>query len=80
MKSSAPSLSTIVLPSNFANGSPGSPGFVSDYQNGDFQVSTADQKTAFTGFASNGVYLNGADGPACSFQGYVVLETSPAAG
>jgi hypothetical protein len=43
-------------------------------QNGEFSVSTADQKTAFTGFATNGVYIQGPTGPACSFTGYLVLE------
>jgi len=66
--------------SNFADGSSQNPDFVNEYNSGDFSVSTADQKTAFTGFANNGVYMNGADGPACSFTGYLVVETSPAAG
>jgi hypothetical protein len=61
--------------SNPATGSPGSPGYATEYQNGEFSVSTADQKSAFTGFATNGVYLNGANGPACSFQGYIVVGT-----
>lgn len=51
---------------------------VADWANesdsGDFSVSTADNKTAFTGSANDGVYMNGADGPNCSFSGYVVLE------
>jgi len=60
--------------SNWAYGSAQSPGYATEYSNGEFSVSTADMKTAFTGFATNGVYLNGPNGPACSFQGYIVLE------
>jgi hypothetical protein len=60
--------------SNFANGTTQSPGFVTEYTNGEFSVSTADQKTAFTGFATNGVYIQGPQGPACSFIGHLVLE------
>ena len=53
---------------------PSDPDFANENSTGDFSVSTADQTTAFTGFANNGVFLNGADGPACSFTGYLVLE------
>ncbi len=60
--------------SNPSDGSPQSPDFVNEYDSGDFSVSTADQKTAFTGFANNGSYIQGADGPACSFTGYLVME------
>lgn len=60
--------------SNFAFGGPQSPAFVTEYTNGEFSVSTSDQKTAFTGFATNGVYIQGSEGPACSFTGYLVLE------
>jgi hypothetical protein len=60
--------------SNPANGSSQNPDFVNEYSSGDFSVSTGDQKTAFTGFANNGVYINGPEGPACSFTGYLVLE------
>lgn len=60
--------------SNFANGIPQSPSFVTEYTNGEFSVSTSDQKTAFTGFAANGVYIQGAEGPACSFIGHLVIE------
>jgi hypothetical protein len=60
--------------SNYAEGSAQDPSFVTEYENGEFAVSTNDQKTAFTGFSSNGVYIQGADGPACSFTGYLVVE------
>ena len=60
--------------SNFAFGSTQSPGFVTEYTNGEFSVSTSDQKTAFTGFATNGVYIQGPEGPACSFIGHLVVE------
>jgi hypothetical protein len=60
--------------SNAAVGGSQDPDFVTEYENGEFSVSTADQKTAFTGFATNGVYIQGADGPACSFTGYLVVE------
>ncbi|HUZ16222.1 MAG TPA: hypothetical protein VMU72_08600 [Gaiellaceae bacterium] len=60
--------------SNSANGSSNSPDFVNEYSGGDFSVSTGDQKTAFTGFANNGVYIDGPNGPACSFTGYLVME------
>jgi len=65
--------------SNAANGTPQSPGFATEYGNGEFSVSTSDQTTAFTGFATNGVYIQGADGPACSFIGHLVVE-DPTAG
>jgi hypothetical protein len=29
---------------------------------------------AFTGFAANGVYIQGPEGPACSFIGHLVVE------
>ena len=64
--------------SNFANGSTQNPSLVTEYQNGEFTATTGDQKTAFTGFASNGVYIQGAEGPACSFIGHLVIE-NPAA-
>ena len=60
--------------SNFANGSIQSPSFVTEYTNGEFAVSTADQKMAFTGWAANGVYIQGPAGPACSFIGHLVVE------
>jgi hypothetical protein len=60
--------------SNLASGSSGDPDFVNEYDSGDFSVSTGDQKTAFTGFASNGVFIDGPEGPACSFTGHLVLE------
>jgi hypothetical protein len=60
--------------SNIASGNTQSPGFATEYGNGEFSITTADQKTAFTGWATNGVYLNGAEGPACSFIGHIVLE------
>jgi len=60
--------------SNFASGSTQSPGFATEYSNGEFSVSTADQKTAFSGFATNGVYIQGPQGPACSFIGHLVVE------
>ncbi|HEY2354594.1 MAG TPA: hypothetical protein VGH79_06835 [Gaiellaceae bacterium] len=64
--------------SNSADGSSQSPSFVTEYENGEFAVASADQTTAFTGFAENGVYIQGADGPACSFTGYIVIEKSTA--
>ena len=60
--------------SNYANGYTDNPDFVNEYGSGDFSVTTGDQKTAFTGFANNGVYIDGPTGPACSFTGYLVLE------
>ena len=60
--------------SNPAFGSSQSPAWVTEYSNGDFAVSTADQMTAFTGFANNGVYIDGPEGPACSFTGHLVVE------
>jgi hypothetical protein len=60
--------------SNAAYGSSESPGFVNENTNGEFSVATADQTTAFTGFANNGVYINGPTGPACSFTGYLVIQ------
>ena len=60
--------------SNAASGSSGSPDFVNEYDSGEFDVTTGDQKTAFTGFANNGVYIDGPNGPACSFTGYLVVE------
>ena len=60
--------------SNVANGTTQSPSFVTEYTNGEFSVSTSDQKTAFTGFATNGVYIQGPEGPACSFIGHLVVE------
>ena len=60
--------------SNPADGSSQAPAFANESNEGDFSVSTNDQKTAFTGFATNGVYIQGASGPACSFTGYLVLE------
>jgi hypothetical protein len=63
-----------VQASNIATGLPQSPSFVTEYNNGEFSVSTPDQKMAFTGFASNGVYIQGATGPACSFIGHLVVE------
>jgi hypothetical protein len=62
--------------SNSAYGSSESAGYATEYDNGDFAVTTADGATAFTGFATNGVYINGAEGPACSFQGHVVIENA----
>jgi hypothetical protein len=64
--------------SNNANGTTQSPGFQTEYGNGEFSASTGDQKTAFTGFATNGVYIQGPDGPACSFIGHLVIENAPA--
>ncbi len=63
-----------VQASNFASSASQLPDFATEYSNGEFSVSTANQKTAFSGFATNGVNLNGADGPACSFIGHLVLE------
>jgi hypothetical protein len=60
--------------SNSAHGLPLAPDFQTEHGNGEFSVSTSDQKTAFTGFATNGVYIQGQGGPACSFTGYLVLE------
>jgi hypothetical protein len=60
--------------STVASGSVQSPDFVNEYPDGDFSVSTGDQTTAFTGFANNGVYINGPEGPACSFTGYLVVD------
>ena len=60
--------------SNWANGSSQNPDWANEGPSGDFSVTTADQMTAFTGFANNGVYINGPEGPACSFTGYLVLE------
>jgi len=60
--------------SNTSYGSTQSPGFATEYGNGEFSVSTSDQKTAFTGFATNGSYIQGPDGPACSFIGHLVVE------
>lgn len=57
-----------------ASGSSQSPSYDNESDYGDFSVSTADGKTAFTGSANNGVYLNGSTGPACSFSGYLVME------
>ena len=64
--------------SPFANGGVQKPDWVNEGNNGDFAVTTADQKTAFNGFANNGVYLNGPSGPACSFTGYLVVENPSA--
>lgn len=64
--------------SNFANGAPGQPGIITEYDNGEFTASTGDQTTAFTGFATNGVYIQGAEGPACSFIGHLVIENPSA--
>ena len=60
-----------------ANGSSQSPAFEDEQDYGDFSASTGDGSTVFTGSANNGVYLNGPNGPACSFSGYVVLEKAP---
>ena len=64
--------------SDYANGSSGDPDYITEYQNGEFSVSTGDQKTAFTGWAANGVYIQGPEGPACSFIGHLIIE-NPAA-
>ena len=64
--------------STAANGSSQSPDFQNEQTIGDFAASTGDSTTSFTGSANNGVYLNGPNGPACSFSGYVVVETAPA--
>jgi hypothetical protein len=64
--------------SNGAIGSPQNPDYTTETGNGEFSVSTGDQKTAFTGWAENGVYIQGPNGPACSFIGHLVIET-PAA-
>ena len=45
--------------SNAAHGSTQTPDFEAEYDNGEFTVSTGDQKTAFTGWATNGVYIQG---------------------
>jgi hypothetical protein len=65
--------------SNYANGGTDSPSLVTEYQNGEFTATTGDQKTALTGFAGNGVYIQGSEGPACSFIGHLVIENGPAA-
>src|SRR5581483_5709911 len=57
--------------SNPADGSSQSPSFVNEYNSGEFDVTTADGSTAFTGFANNGVYIDGPAGPACTFTGYL---------
>jgi hypothetical protein len=62
------------LVSNWAVGVPGEPDFINEGTYGDFSVSTGDNTTAFTATASEGVYMNGADGPACSFIGHLVIE------
>ncbi len=60
--------------SNAAIGSTQSPAYTTEFGNGEFSASTGDQKTAFTGFAENGVYIQGPEGPACSFIGHLVIE------
>ena len=63
-----------IFVSGWATGGPQSPAWVNDGPRGDFSVSTADNTTAFTAFANEGVYMAGANGPACSFTGYLVVE------
>ena len=63
-----------VQASNTANGSSQNPDFQNEYDSGDFSVTTGDQSTAFTGFANNGVYIDGPSGPPCSYTGYLVKE------
>ena len=58
--------------SHSAQGTSDEPAF--DGGNSSFSVKTSDDTTAFVGFPSNGVYVNGAEGPVCSFTGYLVLE------
>ena len=61
--------------SDSASGVPGSPGYWGpDY--GPFSATSADGTTAITGSATNGVYVQGADGPACSFSGYLVKDVA----
>jgi hypothetical protein len=64
--------------SEYAVGNVQSPALSTEYRNGEFTVSTGDQATAFTGWASNGVYIQGSEGPACSFIGHLVIEDAPA--
>ncbi len=64
--------------SNPAIGVPDSPDFAPERGNGEFSATTGDQKTAITGWATNGVYIQGPNGPACSFIGHLVIENPPA--
>jgi hypothetical protein len=64
--------------SNVANGFSDAPSLVTEYNSGEFTATTGDQKTAITGFAGNGVYVQGPNGPACSFVGHLVIENPSA--
>jgi hypothetical protein len=61
------------------NNNPSNPTFVGEDYSGEFSVTTGDGATAFTGSASNGSYLNGAQSPPCSFSGYLVVEPAASA-
>lgn len=46
-------------------------------QANEFAAQSADGQTTITGFPSQGVFVEGPDGPACSFSGYLVKDVAP---
>jgi hypothetical protein len=65
--------------SDDANGSPGNPdwqGPSGGDQPNEFAAISADGNTSITGFPSQGVYVQGPEGPACSFSGYLVNDVA----
>ncbi len=42
-----------------------------------FAAQSADGTTSITGFPNEGVFVEGSDGPACSFSGYLVENVAP---
>lgn len=52
---------------------PSEPAFVGPYD-GSFALSTANGSTVVNGFPNQGVYMQGASGPACSYSGYLVKQ------
>lgn len=62
-----------------ANGSPGNPDWIGPSagdQANEFAAISADGKTSITGFPNEGVYVQGAQGPACTFTGYLVNDAA----
>jgi hypothetical protein len=62
-----------------AFGAPGEPDWIGPSagdQANEFAAQSADGSTTITGFANEGVYVLGPDGPACSFSGYLVKDVA----
>lgn len=62
-----------------ANGDPGGPDWIgptADDSPNEFAAQSADGSTTISGSPNEGVYVQGPDGPACSFSGYLVKDVA----